>query len=74
VDSDARIARMKDGTTHLAYTAENVVDMDSSLILAGEVYAADQTDSATLEESVHATSDPSRIGFGGCEDSRTGCQ
>jgi transposase len=54
VDPDARIARMKDGTTHLAYKAENVVDMDSSLILAGEVYAADQADSATLEDSVHA--------------------
>jgi hypothetical protein len=28
-DSDARIAKMKDGTTHLAYKAEHVVDLDS---------------------------------------------
>ena len=53
-DPDARIARMKDGTTHLAYKAENVVDMDSTLILAAEIYKADQADTATLEDSVHA--------------------
>lgn len=53
-DSDAKIARMKDGTTHLAYKAENVVDMESGLVLAGEVYAADKGDTSTLEDSVHA--------------------
>ena len=52
-DPDARIARMKDGTTHLAYKAENVVDMDSDLILAGEITQADQGDTTTLEDSVH---------------------
>lgn len=53
-DPHARIARMKDGTTHLAYKAENVVDLDSNLILAAEIYQGDKADTATLEDSVHA--------------------
>ena len=52
-DPDARIARMKDGTTHLAYKAEHVVDLESDLILAAEVYHADQADPHTLEDSLH---------------------
>jgi transposase len=51
-DPDSRIAKMKDGTTHLAYKAENVVDLDSDLVLAAEVYHADQADSQTLVDSV----------------------
>lgn len=52
-DPDARIARMKDGTTHLAYKAEHVVDLESDVILAAEVYHADQGDTQTLEDSVN---------------------
>ena len=51
-DSDARIAKMKDGTTHLAYKAEHVVDLDSEVIVAAEIYHADQSDPRTLEDSV----------------------
>jgi hypothetical protein len=51
-DPDSRIAKMKDGTTHLAYKAEHVVDLQTELILAAEVYRADQPDSATLVDSV----------------------
>jgi hypothetical protein len=51
-DPDSRIAKMKDGTTHLAYKAEHVVDLTSDLVLAAPVYPADQTDSSTLLESV----------------------
>jgi transposase len=53
-DPDSRIAKMKDGTTHLAYKAEHVVDLKTELILAAPVYPADQPDSATLLESVVA--------------------
>jgi IS5 family transposase len=53
-DGDARIARMKDGTTHLAYKAEHVVDLESDLILAAEVGPADQADTATLADSLVA--------------------
>jgi transposase len=53
-DGDARIAPMKDGTTHLAYKAEHVVDLKSDLVLAAEVYRADQADPTTLADSVMA--------------------
>jgi transposase len=53
-DPDSKIAKMKDGTTHLAYKAEHVVDLKTELILAAPVYPADQPDSATLLESVAA--------------------
>jgi hypothetical protein len=33
-DPDARIARMKDGRTHLAYKPEHAVDLDTGAVLA----------------------------------------
>jgi len=51
-DPDARIAKMKDGRTHLAYKAEHVVDLKTEVILAAEVYHADCADTATLVESL----------------------
>jgi transposase len=51
-DPDARIAKMKDGTTHLAYKAEHVVDLESNLILGAEIYHANEADTQTLEDSV----------------------
>jgi transposase len=51
-DPDSRIARMKDGTTHLAYKAEHAVDLESELLIAAEIYHADQADTQTLEDSV----------------------
>ena len=40
----SRITKMKDGRTHLAYKAEHVVDLESDLVLAAEIYPADQAD------------------------------
>ena len=51
-DPDARIAKMKDGTTHLAYKAEHVVDLKTEAILAAEIYHADFHDTHTLEDSL----------------------
>ena len=51
-DPDGQIAKMKDGRTHLAYKAEHVVDLKTEAILAAEIYAADQADTATLVPSV----------------------
>jgi transposase len=51
-DPDSRIARMKDGTTHLAYKAEHTVDLDSEFVLAAAVHPADRADSATLVDSI----------------------
>lgn len=51
-DEDARIARLKDGRTRLAYKPEQVVDLETGAILSTEVYRADQHDTATIEESL----------------------
>ena len=47
-DPDARIAKMKDGRTHLAYKTEHAVDLKSDLVLAAPVYHADESDTQTL--------------------------
>ena len=52
VDPDARIAKMKDGRTHLAYKAEHVVDLKSEVILAAELSPADRSDHQTGLDSV----------------------
>src|SRR5579871_1225934 len=51
-DPDSRIAKMKDGRTHLAYKAEHAVDLDSEFVLAATVHPATQADAATLLDSV----------------------
>ena len=47
-DPEARIARMKDGTTHLAYKPEHAVDLDTGVIVAARIHPADQGDTQTL--------------------------
>lgn len=51
-DPDARITKMKDGRTHLAYKSEHVIDLQTEVILAAEDYHADQADTATLTDSL----------------------
>jgi transposase len=51
-DPDSRIAKMKDGTTHLAYKAEHVVDLDTDLVLSATVTPANHGDAETLCDSV----------------------
>jgi transposase len=43
-DRDSRIAKMKDGRTHLAYKAEHAVDLASEAIVATTVAFADKSD------------------------------
>ncbi len=51
-DPDARITKMKDGTTHLAYKAEHAVDVTSGVIVAAEVHPGDSGDTTTLPETL----------------------
>ena len=51
-DPESRITKLKDGRTHLAYKAEHVVDLESELVVAAEVYAGDQADTDTLADSL----------------------
>jgi transposase len=53
-DPEARIARMKDGTTHLAYKPEHAVDLDSGAVVAAEIHLADEGDAATITGTLEA--------------------
>jgi transposase len=53
-DAEAKIARMKDGSTHLAYKPEHVVDLDTSVIVAAPIHPADEGDTATLPGTLEA--------------------
>jgi transposase len=52
VDVDARIAKMKDGRTHLAHKAEHAVDLDSGAVVAVTLQAADKGDTATMDKTL----------------------
>jgi transposase len=51
-DPDSRIAKMKNGETHLAYKAEHVIDLDTEVVLAASIYPADYSDVDTMVDSV----------------------
>jgi len=52
IDADARIAKMKDGSTHLAHKAEHAVDLDTGAVLAVTLQGADQGDTTTIQETL----------------------
>jgi transposase len=51
-DPDSRVTKMKDGRTHLAYKAENAVDVESEIVVAAVVYRADDSDPETLPVTI----------------------
>src|SRR5450631_864454 len=51
-DPDARIAKMKDGSTHLAHKAEHAVDLSSGALLAVTLQGADQGDMTTIHQTL----------------------
>ena len=59
-DPDARITKMKDGTTHLAHKAEHAVDMETGAVIAVTLQPADQGDTTTVYETVVAATEQLR--------------
>jgi transposase len=51
-DADARIAKMKDGSTHMAHKAEHAVDLSSGALLAVTLQGADQGDTTTIHQTL----------------------
>jgi len=51
-DPEARITKMKDGRTHLAYKAEHVVDLDTGAVVALTVQPADRGDTESLRATL----------------------
>jgi len=55
----AKIAKMKDGRTHLAYKAEHAVDLETGALVAVTLQDADQGDTTTIIETVIAAAEQS---------------
>jgi len=51
-DPGARIAKLKDGRTRMAYKSEHVVDLETGAIIGAAVHAADRSDTETIEETL----------------------
>ena len=54
-DPDARITRMKDGTTHLAHKAEHAVDLTSGALVAITLQPANEGDTSTIHKTLEET-------------------
>jgi len=50
-DPDAKVAKMKDGRTHLAHKAEHAVDLETGAIVAVTLQGADEGDTTTIIET-----------------------
>jgi transposase len=57
IDPDARITKMKDGTTHLAHKAEHAVDMETGAVIAVTLQPADQGDTTTIQQTMAETAE-----------------
>ncbi len=56
-DPDARITKMKDGTTHLAHKLEHAVDLNSGAVVAVTVQEASTGDGQSLEHTLQQAQD-----------------
>ncbi len=56
-DPDAKVAKMKDGRTHLAHKAEHAVDLETGAIVAVTVQGADAGDTTTIVETAMAAAE-----------------
>ena len=56
-DPDAKVAKMKDGRTHLAHKAEHAVDLETGALVAVTLQDADQGDTTTIIETAIAAAD-----------------
>jgi transposase len=53
-DPEAKITRLKDGRTRLAYKPEHAVDLDTGAIVAAAIHPADRGDTTTLDGTLEA--------------------
>jgi transposase len=51
-DPDAKITKMKDGSTHLAHKTEHAVDLDTGAIVSVTVQDANAGDTTTIQETL----------------------
>ena len=53
-DPEAKVAKMKDGRTRLAYKPEHAVDLDTGAVVAAEIHPADRGDTTSLPGTLAA--------------------
>jgi hypothetical protein len=53
-DPEAEVTKMKDGTTHMAYKAEQAVDLDTGVIVAITTHGGATGDSESVQETLPA--------------------
>ncbi len=51
-DPDAKVAKMKDGSTHLAHKVEHAVDLETGAVVGVTIQGADKGDTATMAETL----------------------
>ena len=56
-DPDAKVAKMKDGRTHMAHKAEHAVDLETGAIVAVTLQGADEGDTTTIIDTTIAAAD-----------------
>jgi transposase len=56
-DADAKVAKMKDGRTHLAHKAEHAVDLETGALVAVTLQGADTGDTTTIVETAIAAAE-----------------
>ena len=56
-EPDAKVAKMKDGSTHLAHKAEHAVDMDTGAIVTVTLQPADRGDPESMAETLPLAGD-----------------
>jgi transposase len=74
-DRDARIAKMKDGRTHLAHKAEHAVDLETGAVVAVTLQGADRGDTTTVKETFLETAEQfEKVGKEAAADERMNAQ
>ena len=53
-DPEAKVTRMQDGRTRLAYKPEHALDLDTAAIVAAAIHPADRGDTTTLGDTLEA--------------------
>ena len=56
-DPDAKVAKMKDGRTHLAHKAEHAIDLESGALVAVTLQDADEGDTTTIADTATAAAE-----------------
>ena len=62
-DPEAKIAKMKDGSTHLAYKPEHAVDLDTGVIVAAPIHEADKANGDARTHAKEAEKNLSAVGL-----------